>query len=261
MIEDKTSKKGKRLKTSIVVILFIVGLFLAFLGISVATLFLEILVIAIAIFLICQKGATPKILGIILIIIAVIILSVLFVFISATKGLEEITHEIENPEVINGTINQAVTIGNFSLVVSSIKEGNKIMKYCDYSVWSEATECSVCEPKSNYKYVILSLRITNNGIKQDSLFWYDTELKVNKGYIYEEAKLYGCDYEEVSESERNKYEFDGINFYSSILPREHTTGEIVFEIPSDTKATNFILSGFGEPTIDIKLSQGSSIKL
>ncbi len=261
MSRNKIKGERKGLKTWIVVVLFVVGLFLTLLGISVATLLVEILGLAIAIFLICQKGTTPKILGIILIVIAVIILSVLFVFITTTKSLEKITQEIENPEIINGTINQAVNIGNFSLVVTSVKDDSKIIRDCYYSEYTEITNCYICQPKSNYKFVILTLTITNNGIKQDNLDYYKEELKVDKGYIYEEADLYGCGYKEVSEGEKNKYEFDRISFYSSILPREHITGELAFEIPSDTEATNFILSGFGEPTVDIKLIQSSPIKL
>lgn len=251
MAKEKIKKKG--LKTWIVVMLFIVGLFLLPLGFSPATLFIEFLVIGISIFLICQKGATPKIFGIILLLPAIMIIFFVMILHTATKVLEEVSEEIENPEIIKGIVTQAVSVGNFSLVVSSVEKPNKIIKNCYGPEWRENIKCDVCQPKSNYKFVILTLTITNNGIKEDDLFYNKKEMKVDKGYIYEPASLYDCDYKEVSESEWKKYELNKINLALPILPREHTTGQIAFEIPSDTEPTNFILSCFLEPTVNIKL--------
>lgn len=153
----------------------------------------------------------------------------------------DIEEETGSSNITSGKINEDIQIGNFSLKVNSIKESGKVMRNCMESFgeyW-----CMVYKPKSDYKLIILTSTLTNNGIRKDNLEYDKVELKVDKGYIYEEGISWGgeSEYRFITSEEKSKYVGDYVYLGTSILPREHITNQMIFEILKDTNPIELTL--------------------
>jgi hypothetical protein len=241
-----------------VIVLFFIGLFLAFLVFPVAfwvsAVFgyvMGVVALAIGVLLAVKRGGRtlPLVLGIVLaILVAAAIGATAFIHIVA-YGVGKAVEEVAKTKYAAGVLGQPITVGSWEITILNVKESKYLRREETYFA-----------AKEEQKAVIVTVRIRNVGKEASSVsdVW-SLILVTNVNKSYEDVTIYRFNllWDVGGEVKAEAVKVRELNRFQSLAPGTYIEGDVLFDIPqNETPIKLFFKVGVIGPTqVEVTLSK------